>query len=77
MAKVEGPLHSISAHGSFGPRLTYSHRKSGQQVRFQKAQINARSAAQLSERALFEQARDLWLTLAPADKTAWNEYNAS
>jgi len=54
--KVKGPLQSASAHGTFGPRLTFSERGSGQQARFQRAQKDARTSSQLARREVFEDA---------------------
>lgn len=75
MAKLRHPLHSIDAHGSVGPRLTFSSRRSGPQVRYQKSQLDAKSGAQLAERALFDEARGKWNTLSDADKAAWDIFN--
>ena len=75
MAKLKGPLLSESAHGMIGDRLTYSKRTSGNQVRYQKVNKDANSAAQQTQRSLFLTARDKWLLLSNAQKTLWKEYN--
>jgi len=55
--KVSQPLLSQSASGSVTPFLTFSKRKSGQQCRYQKRQINAASASQAVHRAKFSNAQ--------------------
>lgn len=75
MAKLKGPLFSVRASGSVGPRLAFSKRKSGPQVRYQKSQADAKTSAQQTERAYFDEARLMWVTLADADKTAWDTFN--
>lgn len=63
MAKLTGPLFSNTASGSFGPRLTFSQRRSGQQVRFQRAQKDVITAGRTAQRALYILAVDAWDTL--------------
>jgi len=75
MAKLKGPLLSINAHGSIGKRLTYSQRSSGNQVRFQRANKDANSASQQTERALFLEALGKWNSLTNSEKQQWNEFN--
>lgn len=75
MAKLTGPLFSASAHGMIGPRLTYSKRTTGQQVRIQGINKDANTASQQTQRALFLEARDKWQSLTTEQKTLWKEYN--
>jgi len=75
MAKLKGPLLSINAHGSIGKRITYSQRASGNQVRFQRANHDRKSASQLSERTLFLEALGKWDDLTNSQKEQWNEFN--
>jgi uncharacterized protein YchJ len=77
MAKLRGPLLSTGAHGSIAKRLTYSRRSSGNQVRFQKANHDADSTSQQTERSLFLEARSKWNSLSDEEKELWNEYNKS
>jgi len=77
MAKLEGPLFSMGASGSIGPRLTYSKRKSGHQVRVQKAQTDALSAEQVVERGYYEDAIAAWATLTDNEKSQWTDFNKS
>jgi hypothetical protein len=74
MAKIEGPLMSIEAHGSIGSRLTFSSRKSGQQVRFQNKQVDTKSAAQINRRKAFFIAKNLWFKISDAQRAKYNNY---
>lgn len=58
--KIFGPLHSDSARGTFGGLLTFSERKSGSQVRFQKKQADVITAGRTAQRNKFIQAKDMW-----------------
>lgn len=60
MTKVTGPLQSFSARGTIAGGLTFSERLSGQQVRWQRKQIDVSSPARLAHRALFLEGRDSW-----------------
>ena len=71
MAKVTGPLLSTSASGSIGPRLTYSKRASGAQVRIQRAQKDYENEARVKQRTRFFMAKEWWLDLSTAEKTEW------
>ena len=50
MAKLVAPLFSLTASGLVGPRLVFSGRKSGQQVRFQVAQKDVITPARTTQR---------------------------
>ena len=71
MAKLKGPLFSFGASGSIGPRLTYSQRKSGPQVRFQKAQPDHNTAAQQTQRGFFQTAVSWWHELTGTEQDSW------
>jgi hypothetical protein len=71
MAKLNGPLMSIDARGSLGPRLTFSTRSSGPQCRFQSKQADAQSAGQLLQRGFFSTAITWWGMLTPVEKGLW------
>jgi hypothetical protein len=77
MAKIEGPLMSIEAHGSIGPRLTFSSRKTGQQVRFQNRQVDVKSAGQIDQRKLFFLAKAAWHTLTSTQQENYNQITKS
>ena len=75
MAKLEGPLLSINAHGSIHTELTFSKRPSGNQVRFQGKNHDANSASQQTQRALFLEALGKWNSLTDEQQELWNAYN--
>ena len=75
MAKLNGPLLSVNAHGSIAKRITYSKRYTGNQVRFQRANKDANTSSQQTQRALFLEALEKWNSLTPSEKEQWNEYN--
>ncbi len=58
--KINGPLHSDGASGTFGKLLTFSERASGSQVRFQKKQKDKITTARTAQRNKFLLAKDLW-----------------
>jgi len=74
MAKISGPLFSIEARGSFGPRLTFSKRQSGQQVRFQKAQADTITTSRTLQRDFFTDARVAWGSLTVEQQQDWNNF---
>jgi len=74
MAKLRGPLFSNEASGSMGPRLTFSQRKSGQQVRFQKAQVDVITSDRTTQRDYFVEAYGKWNTLNAAEQKQWNDF---
>ncbi len=51
--KIQGPLQSEEARGSVGLFLTFSKRRTGQQVRFQRKQKDAESPGQIIQREKF------------------------
>jgi hypothetical protein len=60
MAKLKGPLLSLSASGTIADLLTFSERKSGSQVRFQKKQEDVITSGRTAQRQKFTTARDSW-----------------
>jgi len=68
MPKVTGPLGSLSASGSVGDILTFSQRKSGQQVRFQRKQKDVLTAGRIAHRAEYSAGVSLWNNLTSAQK---------
>lgn len=77
MAKLRHPLFSIDASGELGEALTYSKRKSGNQVRYQQKQPYANSALQGPIGIFFSSGLAAWATLSDADKLAWHIFNNS
>ena len=72
MAKVKSPLFSLSASGMIGPRLTFSERKSGSQVRIQKAQKDRITPARTAQREKYSLGLDLWDSLSDNEKAYWS-----
>ena len=71
MVKLSGPLFSIEARGSLGPRLTFSKRKNVNQVRFQRAQKDYANTARLEQRTRFWSAVQWWKDLSADEKSQW------
>jgi len=71
MAKINGPLLSVKASGTIGPRLTFSVRKSGQQARFQRAQKDRITPNRTLQRAKFLLGLTMWRLLPPDEKYYW------
>ena len=73
MAKTNGPLFSLAAHGSIGKELTYSDRKGTKQVRFQRKQKDYENTARKTARDAYRWAIELWNALPSAEKAYWTE----
>lgn len=71
MAKVRGPLMSLTASGLVGSRLVFSQRKTGQQVRFQRSNIDANTFDQKTNRAVYQDSVAEWNLLSVAEKNVW------
>jgi len=73
MAKLKGPLLSLEAHGTLAGALTYSSRRSGSQVRFQKKQKDYENAARALTRDAYRWGIKLWNSFPPDEKAYWTE----
>lgn len=73
MAKLKGPLLSLSASGTFGPRMTFSMRKTGSQVRIQNKQKDKISVLQSKVRGLYSLAVFGWNNLTQNKKDIYIE----
>lgn len=73
MAKVKGPLLSLSAHGTLGDVLTYSKRSLIKQCRFQKPQKDKESDTRALQRLKFAAASELWNNMSQEEKDEWYE----
>ena len=60
MAKLNGPLCSFSASGTICGYLTYSERKSGSQVRYQRKQKDIITSARTTQRDRFKECITSW-----------------
>lgn len=72
MAKITGPLFSTSASGSIGPRLTYSKRNSGAQVRLQKSQKDYESLPRKVVRDAYRAGLILWNSMPCLERRYWD-----
>ena len=72
MAKLTGPLFSNRASGSIGPRLTYSERKSGSQVRFQRSQKDYENLPRMIQRLIYGSAVSAWKSTTIAKRKEFN-----
>lgn len=73
MAKTKGPLFSNTAWGTIRRALTFSRRTSGQQVRYQRAQVDYENPARATQREKFSLGLVLWRALPTNEKDYWNE----
>lgn len=71
MAKLKVPLLSLKAVGSITDFLTFDHRRRTHIVEKKPIPTDARSAAQLPWRHMFQKATALWLALSATEKQEW------
>lgn len=71
MAKVRGPLYSISASGQIAQAMVFAHWKGIPWVREQFIPQNPRTAGQVAQRLIFSQGVERWHTLSDAQKILW------
>jgi len=69
--KLVAPLFSLEAHGTLGNTLTFSTRKSGAQVRFQRAGKDNITPLRTIQRAKFATASSWWQMLTDDEKSQW------
>jgi len=68
VAKLDGPLFSLAAHGKFAKCLTYSRRPGVNVARFQRKQKDYKTDAQAIQRQRFLTANAIWRNLTPEQK---------
>lgn len=73
MAKVRGPLHSDGAVGHMKNRVTFSNRKSGTIVRYQRAQKDVVTEKRTTQRSKFLLGLAFWQTLPDEEKQYWSD----
>lgn len=61
MVKLFMPLQSLTAKGTVGGILTFSERKSGSQVRYQRKQKDKITSGRTRQRNRFLTASEMWL----------------
>ena len=71
MAKIKGPLMSVSASGSIAKRVTFSQRKTGQQARWQNPPKDVANDAQLAVRLKYIEACTAWGLLSDEEKQVY------
>jgi hypothetical protein len=74
MAKVFGPLLSLSGGGTIGKTLTFQRRPSGFSAFLRKTPYDPKSTAQLSIRAYITQAGAYWRSLGAPYQAQWNAF---
>ncbi len=72
MAKVTGPLLSMSASGSVAGAMVFSSSKGRPYVRQLVVPRNPKTAGQLGVRANMAGLNKLWATMSDADKATWD-----
>ncbi len=73
MPKITGPLFSLEAKGSIAKNLTFSERKTGAQVRFQKKQKDVLTSDRVEHRARFLEAVAAWHALTEEKKLVYDQ----
>lgn len=71
--KLEGPLLSIGAHGTIAKALTYSMRGGRARAAIYRPPHDARTQAQLNQRAHYLDGARLWKIMTDADKLLWTQ----
>ena len=71
MAKVRGPLYSISASGQIAQAMVFAHWKGIPWVREQFIPQNPKTAGQVAQRLIFTQGVTRWHGLTDDQKTLW------
>lgn len=76
MAKVKGPLFSITAIGTVDNKLIYRNRKGLDDVKKYTKTVNPNTPGQQTQKSYFKNAIDAWSVdgYSEADKLAWNRY---
>jgi hypothetical protein len=77
MARVTGPLMSVSASGTFAKTLVYSHWKGRPYVRERVVPENPKSAKQTGIRAMMGFLAQIWLNLSAGVKDDYDELASS
>jgi len=72
MAKTNGPLLSMAAHGTIGNVLTYS-KNIVKQVRYQRKQKDVLTTKRITHRTSFTTAVNIWNLLSATEKEEWNQ----
>ena len=76
MVKLRAPLLSQEARGTVGSVLTYSSKKTGTQVRFQRPQKDYENAARETIRDNFKLGIELWNYMPQSEKDYWRQISS-
>ncbi len=71
--KLEGPLMSLGAHGTIAKAVTYSMRGGNARAAIYRPPRDARTQAQLNQRAHYLDGTRLWKLMTDADRLAWTQ----
>ncbi len=77
MVKLFNPLFSQTASGKLGDVLTFSQRKQGSQVRFQRAQKDFLSVGRVTQRKTFKGGVGWWHEMLKVEQDNFSGYAAS
>jgi hypothetical protein len=77
MARVVGPLLSITASKTFGKAIEFSRRWGKNFVRLYQKPTGSPSSNQVVIRGYFEEATQMWQTLTQNEKDQWHTFNGS
>lgn len=77
MARVQGPLMSMTASGKLANSLVFLNWKGAPTVRVWKRPYNPKSTAQTTQRTLFTNAVAGWHGATADDQASWNAYAES
>jgi len=77
MAKVTGPLHSLSASGSIGSTITMLRSMSRNIAKKKSAPRGQPTATQLARREKYRARAAGWSLLSPADQDDWRTIGAA
>ena len=74
MAKVQGPMLSLKAEGTFGKTITFQGRKGSTAAFLRKVPYDPKNATQQNIRGYMTLAVDYWQKLSPVYQSQWNDF---
>lgn len=76
MPKIKGPLHSVSASGTFCGAIVFNARAQGSVASCRPVITKSRTPAQVSHNQKISGMSAAWRTLSPAAKSSWGACGA-
>ena len=76
MAKLKGPLMSISATGTVGGIITYTAGKKSNTAKAKKKRKDRPTKAQIDTRRAWQYGWAFWNSMTPAERLDWTTYAA-